>query len=56
MYRGLGGPHLERTGVDWRMILKWTLMEQNGVDWIYVVQDTGKLFAFLKTVMYFRVP
>jgi len=37
---------LEDLGIDWRIILKWIIMKQDGVvDWIYLTQDREELLA-----------
>jgi hypothetical protein len=44
--------HLEDTGVDRRIILKWAFIREDGaVDWIDLVEDTDKWWALLNTVM-----
>jgi hypothetical protein len=49
--------HLEDTGVEWRIILKWIFMKWDGsMDWIDRAQDTDRWRAVVNAVMNLRVP
>jgi len=49
--------HLEDTGVDRRIILRWIFRKWNGgMDWIDLVQDRNSWRAFVNAVMNFQVP
>jgi hypothetical protein len=48
--------HLEDTGVDGRMILKWILnMLDGGMDWIHLAQNRGRWQTLVNAVINFRV-
>jgi hypothetical protein len=52
-----GEDHLENTGVDGRIILKWIFERLGaGVDWIDLAQDRDRWQALVYTVMNLRVP
>jgi hypothetical protein len=45
------------TGVDERIILKWTFEKWNeGIDWIDLAQDRDRWRAFVNAVMTLRLP
>jgi hypothetical protein len=52
--------HLEDTGVDGKMILRWIFWKRDwgagGMDWIDLVQDRGRWRTLDKAVMNLRVP
>jgi len=49
--------HLEDTGVDGRVILRWILeVGCEGMDWIDLAQDRDRWRALVNVVMNFRVP
>jgi len=59
--QGFGGgtlkeDHLENTGVDVRIILRWILIKWNVRDWIDVAQDRDRWRALVNAVMNLRVP
>ena len=48
--------HLEDTGVDWSIILKWITKKWDGsMDWIDLVQNRGRWRALVKAVMNLRL-
>jgi hypothetical protein len=50
------GDHLEDTGVDGRIILKWIFERLGGgIDWIDLAQDRDRWRVFVNTVMNLRV-
>jgi hypothetical protein len=53
------GDHLEDTGVNRNIILKWIFERLNGgggIDWLDLVQDRDRWRAVVNTVMNLRVP
>jgi hypothetical protein len=52
------GDHLEDTGVDGRIILKWIFKKWDGgaMDWIDMAQDRERWRALVNAVMNLRVP
>jgi hypothetical protein len=49
--------HLEDTGVDGRIILKWIFERlEGGTDWINLAQDRDSWRALVNAVMNLRVP
>jgi len=52
-----GRDHLERPGVEGRIILRWNFREWGGVmDWIDLAQDRDRWRELLNAVEDFRVP
>jgi len=52
-----GRDHLEDTGVDGRIIIRWIFRQYEwGTDYIDVVHDRDRWWALLKVVMHLRVP
>ena len=49
------GEHLEKLGVDRRIILKWILNKWEGVGRINLVQDRDEWLAIVNAVTYLRV-
>jgi hypothetical protein len=50
------GDHLQDTGLDGEIILKWILQKwDGGTDWIDLAQDRDRRRALLNAVMNFRV-
>jgi len=50
--------HLENTGVDGRIILRWIFRKRYGgtLDWIDLAEDSGIWRVFVNAVMNLRVP
>jgi hypothetical protein len=47
---------LEDLSADGRIILKWKLISFEGVNWIYLAQETDKWQALVNGFMNLRVP
>jgi hypothetical protein len=47
---------LRDPGVDGRIILKWILKWDGGMDWIELVQDRDRWRALVNAVINLRVP
>jgi hypothetical protein len=51
------GDHLEDTGLDGRIILKWIFERlDGGIDWIDMAQERDRWQAVVNAVMNFQVP
>jgi hypothetical protein len=51
-----GRNHLEDTGLDGRIILKWIFEKRDGgTDWIDLARDRDRWRGFVNTVMNLRV-
>jgi hypothetical protein len=50
------GDHLGDPGVDGKIILKWILKWDGGMDWIQLAQYRDKWRALMNAVMNLRVP
>jgi hypothetical protein len=50
------GDHLGDPGVGGRIILKWILKWDGGMDWIELAQDRDRWRALVNAVMNLRVP
>jgi hypothetical protein len=50
--------HLENTGVDVKIILRWIfkICVERGMDWIHLAQDGDRWRAFVNAAMNLRVP
>ena len=49
--------HLEDTGIDGRIILKWIFEKQGGgIDWISLAVDRDRWCALVNAVMNLQVP
>ena len=48
---------MRKTGVDWRIILKWMLEKWDGnMDWINLAQDRDRWRAVVNAIMNLRFP
>jgi hypothetical protein len=48
--------HLENSGVDGRIMLRWGFMKNWGMDWIDRAQDRDRRRALVNTAMNLRIP